>query len=169
MKKILNLKHWQLFILIVLTGAWTSPSPLQEIIRFIGLTTFLIWIYSIGIYGQIKLESLKLPTLKTKLFKLNIVAFPILLLFLGLISPERNYGTELSFLEIILIPFGIYMFFALIYSVVFACKTITMIELKKEVNFSDYLGNFLLMLFLIIGIWILQPKITKLIAETKHK
>ena len=166
MKKILNFKHWQLFILIVLTGAWTSPSPLQEIIRFIGLTTFLIWIYAIGIYGQIKLDSLKLPTLKTKLFKINIIAFPILLIILGLIAPERNYGTEFSLLEIVLIPFGLYMFYALFYCIIFACRTLSMIELKKEVNFSDYLGNFFLMLFLIIGIWILQPKITKLIAET---
>ena len=72
MKKILEFKHWHLFILIVLTGAWTSPSPLKEIINSIALVTFLIWIYAIGIYGQEKLEYLKLPTLNSKLFKINI-------------------------------------------------------------------------------------------------
>ena len=168
MKKILKFKHWQLFILIVLTGAWTSPSPLQEIIRFIGLTVFLIWIYSIGIYGQETLESYKIQTLNTKLFKINIFVFPILLTVLGLIAPEKNYGTEFNALHIILIPFMLYMFYALFYSVFFACRTISMIELKKEVTFSDYLENLLLMLFLIIGVWVLQPKITKLIVETKN-
>ena len=59
------------------------------------------------------------------------------------------------------------MFFALFQTIVFSCKTLAMIELKREVNFSDYLVNFILMLFFIIGVWILQPKITKLIAENK--
>ena len=90
MKKILKFKHWNLFILIVLTGAWTSPSPLKEIINSISILTFMIWIYAIGIYGQEKLELLNLPTLKTELFKINIVLFPILLIISFLILPEQT-------------------------------------------------------------------------------
>tara|TARA_R110002033_G_scaffold170884_1_gene214658 strand:+ start:69 stop:587 length:519 start_codon:yes stop_codon:yes gene_type:complete len=171
MKKILKFKHWQLFILIVLTGAWTSPSPLKEIINSIALITFLIWIYAIGIYGQKKLESLKLPTLKTKLFEINIILFPILLIVSFLLSPEQtaeNTQAEFNTLTILLIPIALYMFFAFFQTIVFACKTISMLELKREVKFSDYLVNLILILFLFIGIWILQPKITKLIAETEN-
>ena len=172
MKKILKFKHWQLFILIVLTAGWTSPSPLQEIIRFVGLITFLIWTYAIGIYGQEKLESLKLPTLNTKLFKINIILFPILLIVSFLLSPEQtaeNTQAEFNAQTILLIPISLYMFFALFQTIVFSCKTFAMIELKREVKFSDYLVNLILMLFFIIGVWILQPKITKLIAETENK
>ncbi|WP_298782685.1 hypothetical protein [uncultured Polaribacter sp.] len=171
MKKILKFKHWQLFILIVLTGAWTSPSPLKEIINSIALITFLIWIYAIGIYGQKKLESLKLPTLKTKLFEINIILFPFLLIVSFLLSPEQtaeNTQAEFNTLTILLIPIALYMFFAFFQTIVFACKTISMLELKREVKFSDYLVNLILILFLFIGIWILQPKITKLIAETEN-
>ena len=171
MKKILKFKHWQLFILIVLTGAWTSPSPLQEIIRFIGLSFFLTWIYAIGIYGQEKLESLKLPTLKTKLFKINIILFPILLIISFLLSPEQtaeNTQAKFNTQTILLIPISLYMFFALFQTIVFSCKTLATIELKKEVKFSDYLLNLILILFSIIGVWILQPKITKLIAVTEN-
>lgn len=168
MKRILKLKHWQLFVLIVLTGAWTSPSPLKEIINSIGLFTFVIWIYAIGFYGQEKLESLKLPTLNTKLFKINIILFPILLIIYLFLSPEQtadNTQTEFDTRTILLIPITFYMFFALFQTIIFACKTLAILELKREVKFSDYLLNFILILFLIIGIWILQPKVTKLIAE----
>tara|TARA_R110002049_G_scaffold288687_1_gene471304 strand:- start:558 stop:1076 length:519 start_codon:yes stop_codon:yes gene_type:complete len=171
MKKILKFKNWQLFILIVLTGAWTSPSPLKEIINSIALITFLIWIYAIGIYGQKKLESLKLPTLKTKLFEINIILFPILLIVSFLLSPEQtaeNTQAEFNTLTILLIPIALYMFFAFFQTIVFACKTISMLELKREVKFSDYFVNLILILFLFIGIWILQPKITKQIAETEN-
>ncbi|MCL5130545.1 hypothetical protein [Algibacter sp. L4_22] len=171
MEKILKFKHWQLFILIVLTAAWTSPSPLQEIIRFIGLITFLIWTYAIGIYGQEKLESLNLPTLDTKLFKINIVLFPILLIVSFLLSPEQtadNTQPEFNTQTILLMPITLYMFFAFFQTIVFSCKTLTILELKREVRFSDYLVNLILTLFLIIGVWILQPKITKLIAETEN-
>ncbi|NRR93560.1 hypothetical protein HSX10_18460 [Winogradskyella undariae] len=171
MKKILKFKHWQLFILIVLTAAWSSPSPLQEIIRFIGLITFLIWTYAIGIYGQEKLEYLKLPTLDTKLFKINIILFPILLIVSFLLSPEQtveNTQPEFNTQTILLMPITLYMFFAFFQTIVFSCKTLAIIELKREVKFSDYLVNLILTLFLIIGVWILQPKITKLIAETEN-
>ena len=168
MKKILKFKHWNLFILIVLTGAWTSPSPLKEIINSISILTFMIWIYAIGIYGQEKLELLNLPTLKTELFKINIVLFPILLIISFLILPEQtaeNTQSEFNIRTIIIIPITLYMFFAFFQTLVFACKTISMLELKREVEFSEYLKNLLLTLFLIFGIWVLQPKITKLIAE----
>ncbi|WP_179321168.1 hypothetical protein [Winogradskyella helgolandensis] len=171
MKKILKFKHWQLFILIVLTAAWSSPSPLQEIIRFIGLITFLIWTYAIGIYGQEKLEYLKLPTLDTKLFKINIILFPILLIVSFLLSPEQtveNTQPEFNTQTILLMPITLYMFFAFFQTIVFSCKTLAIIELKRAVKFSDYLVNLILTLFLIIGVWILQPKITKLIAETEN-
>ena len=171
MKKILKFKHWQLFIMIVLTASWSSPSPLQEIIRFIGLITFLIWTYAIGIYGQEKLEYLKLPTLDTKLFKTNIILFPILLIVSFLLSPEQtaeNTQPEFNTQTILLMPITLYMFFAFFQTIVFSCKTLAIIELKREVKFSDYLVNLILTLFLIIGVWILQPKITKLIAETEN-
>lgn len=172
MKKILKFKHWQLFILIVLTGAWTSPSPLNEIINLIALVSFSIWIYAIGIYGQEKLESLKIPSLNIKLFKINIVLFPILLVASFLLSPEQaaeNIQPEFNTLEMLRVPISFYMLFAFFQIIVFSSKTLTMIELERKVKLSDYLGNLILFLFLVIGIWVLQPKITRLIAKTENK
>ena len=167
MKRILSFKHWQLFLLIVITGAWTSPSPLKEIINSISFITFSIWIYAIGVYGHEKIEQMGLPTFNLKLFKANIILVPILILFVVIIAPTPTEEAETKFdlLTAVLIPIGLYLIFAVFQTVIFACKTLATIELKRQVVFSDYLTNLILVLFLFVGIWILQPKITRLIAN----
>jgi hypothetical protein len=45
------------------------------------------------------------------------------------------------------------------------CKTLATLELKREVTFGDYFVNLLLMLFIFVGVWILQPKIARLIVD----
>ena len=45
-----------------------------------------------------------------------------------------------------------------------AAKTIKTVELQKKVTFSDFAGEFFLLWFSPIGIWILQPKINKFVA-----
>ena len=87
MERILNFKHWHLFLLIVLTGAWTSPSTTKEIINSISIITALIWIYSIGFYGQAKITELGLPELNLKHFKFNIILIPVLIVLIYIISP----------------------------------------------------------------------------------
>jgi hypothetical protein len=79
MKRILSFKHWQLFILIFITGAWVSPSPLNEIVHSVSIVTFSIWIYSIGVYGQERIQQLGLPAMNVKLFKANAIIVPVLL------------------------------------------------------------------------------------------
>jgi hypothetical protein len=46
----------------------------------------------------------------------------------------------------------------------FAAKTLAKVEYQREVTFNDYFPNFLLIAIPVWGIWILQPKINKLIA-----
>lgn len=168
MKRILTFKHWQLFSLIVITGAWTSPSPLKEIINSISLVTFTIWIYAIGVYGQERVATLGLPTLNLKLFKTNILLLPILLIIVYTLAPEQKAEdpqTEFSLQTILLMPIALYLFFAIFQTVIFACKTLATIELKRDVTFGDYFVNLILIGILIIGVWILQPKITRLISD----
>jgi hypothetical protein len=47
----------------------------------------------------------------------------------------------------------------------FAAKTLKTVELKREATFSDFVGEFFLIWFNFIGIWILQPKINKIIQS----
>ena len=53
--------------------------------------------------------------------------------------------------------------FGIFHTMYFAAKTIKCVELKRNVTFSDIAGEFFLIWFFPIGVWILQPRINKLI------
>jgi hypothetical protein len=44
-------------------------------------------------------------------------------------------------------------------------KTIKTVELQREVNFSEFIGEFFMIWFYFIGIWILQPKINRMVKQ----
>ena len=165
MEKILNFKHWHLFILIVLLGAWTSPSPLKEIINSIAGLTFLTWIYSIGVFGQEKLKELGLQTSDTKFFKINIFLIALLTVTINLFSKET---TDFEISDIIIVPFALYLIFSIFYTAIFAIKTLTKIELKKEIEFSDWILNFIMLIILFVGIWFIQPKVNKYLGTAEQ-
>jgi hypothetical protein len=175
MKKLLSFKHWQLFLLFI-CGAWTSPSPLKEIINSAGLVTFTFWIYAIGVNGQYRIEELGLKMMNVKLFKANVIivgTFCLIGLIYAATQAQPNEVNEAPNTfqpkDAIFIVAGLYLFFAIFQTLIFACKTIAKIELRREVSFGDYISNLLMMLFLFVGIWILQPKISRLIATEKQE
>jgi hypothetical protein len=57
---------------------------------------------------------------------------------------------------------------SIFYAMIFAAKTLKSAELNKEAKISDYLGDFFLIWFYPIGIWILQPRIHKLIKKEEN-
>ena len=65
----------------------------------------------------------------------------------------------------ILIPLHLFSMFCMFYLLYFCSKTIKSIELKREALFGDYIGEFLLLWFFVIGIWIIQPKINKMVDK----
>jgi hypothetical protein len=62
----------------------------------------------------------------------------------------------------IIFPVHIFSMFCIFYCLYFVAKTIKTAELQREVTFSDFIGEFFLVWFHFIGIWILQPKINKM-------
>lgn len=63
-----------------------------------------------------------------------------------------------------IIPLHLLSIFCIFYCMAFVAKTIQTAESQRTVSFGDYIGNFFLIWFLPIGVWILQPKINELIA-----
>lgn len=168
MERILKFKHWQLFLLIFICGSWVSPSPLQEIINSIALITFFIWAYSIGIFGQKRINKQGFKKGNVNFFKINllvVLVYFILSFFVIKEEVQNNYNTDFTIIDLVLMLFSFYAFFAFIYISVFISKTITTLDLKKEVAFSEYLTSLLFIVFFPIGIWFIQPKVTKLIAK----
>jgi hypothetical protein len=64
----------------------------------------------------------------------------------------------------IVVPMHLFSMFCIFYSLYFIAKTFKTVELQREVTFSDFVGEFFLIWFYPIGIWIIQPKINKMIA-----
>ena len=66
---------------------------------------------------------------------------------------------------ILIIPLHLFAIFCNFHTVYFVAKTFKTVELQREVSFSDFVGEFFLLWFYPIGVWILQPKINKMIEE----
>jgi hypothetical protein len=166
MREFLTLKHWQLFLLIVICGAWVSPSPLREIINGISFITCFCWIFAIGKYGDLRIKELGIKPLNVRLFTFNLVLIAIFfaILLIQSVSPFIPVSDTFTIWQI---PFDLlllYFVVAAIQTLLFACKTMVTIESRREVSFSNYFPTFLLMLFLFIGVWIIQPRVYRIFS-----
>ena len=65
----------------------------------------------------------------------------------------------------VIIPLHLFSMFCIFYCLYFVAKTFKTVELQREVSFSDFAGEFFLFWFFPIGIWIVQPKINKMIED----
>lgn len=113
--------------------------------------------------------------LKAKHWQLFLLTFGVPMIFQLLItgSMVSDIGMEsnpdpmvmFSYMKFFPIMMIIFMgvFFCVIYSLYFVAKTFKTVELQREVKFSDFAGEFFMIWFYPIGIWIIQPKINKMI------
>ena len=63
----------------------------------------------------------------------------------------------------LIIPFHLFAMFCIFYCLYFVSKVFKTVELQRKVAFSDFAGEFFMIWFFIVGIWIIQPKINKMI------
>lgn len=54
---------------------------------------------------------------------------------------------------------------AYLFCIHFNAKLLKSVELKREAMFSEFSSDFLLILFFPIGIWIIQPRLNKIIRN----
>jgi hypothetical protein len=163
MKLFLQLKHWQLFLI------WF----LAEIIFFatqktaIWILTFLLfeftiigWIYAIGKVVNNLNETNKVENYREDWW---FVIYIITIMPFGYYTRSFDSGPELSAFWIF-VP-GLVGFVSGIKMINFSAKALAQYEEKKDLKFSEYTNEFLLILFVIIGIWILQPKLNKMFGN----
>ena len=68
----------------------------------------------------------------------------------------------------IIFPLHLFSMFCIFHTLYFVAKTFKTAELKKEVSFSDFAGEFFLIWFYPIGVWIVQPKINRMIEQQQQ-
>jgi hypothetical protein len=177
MKKLLTLKHWQLFGLLVIIPMIiqfflmgylltnNNPSIMQitfpfVLIVYIGL--FFSWFYVLGTNLYRKLP----PTATMNLTKFKIfLFFPVIyMLFLsvfmaGMFSEISTAGEPNPGIFAIIFPLHLFAMFCIFYCLYFNAKALKTVEWQRPVTFSDFAGEFFLIWFFPIGIWIIQPRI----------
>ena len=185
-EKFLRAKHWQIFMItfglpfliqiitMPMTIAGNDPMIMMKIfpiimILFIG--GFLGWFWSIGVGLQNKIPSN--VTMKVKKFKVFLIIPLVYMLFISLsmgsmFNGAFENGQEPSAGFIggmvgIIVPLHLFSMFCIFYCLYFVAKTFKTVELQKEVSFSAFAGEFFMIWFFPIGIWIIQPKINKMI------
>ena len=143
-----------------------SFMPLIMAVYIFGL---MGWFYSIAIGLQRKIpEPYKMKINRFKIFfyipvvYISVFIFAIVMMFgnysLGLNVTPNLLGTIFA----LVVPIHIFSAFCMFYIMYFVSKTIKTVELQREVTFSDYAGEFFMLWFYFIGVWILQPKINKM-------
>lgn len=193
MAKLLNLKHWQLFLLIfgvpiifqwvVSSMVMTSLSPIKiltatliVVILFFGL--FFSWVYTLGTYLHKKLPEtvrMNLTLFKVSFFILLVYMLIIPVFLMGMLIDVSYsilvFGAKApSFASVdLLFLFSMISFFCFFYCIYFNAKALLTVERQKPVTFGDFVGEFFLFWFFLIGLWILQPRINKLFETSNSK
>lgn len=187
MKKLLTLRHWQLFLIMVvlpltihMTVMWLAIAGRNWRLLFtvlpwvISCFTILYfgWMYTLGTHLVQKLP----PGVRMNVNRFKIL-LSIPLVYLGVIGiammkfPAQTWAGEsdvsmMAGQAIALLHLG--SLCCIFYVLYFNAKALRSVELQKEASFSDCFGEFFLYWFFPVGIWILQPRINKLF-ETQEK
>ncbi len=141
------------------------------IVMILLMATQFGWFWSVAIGLQTKVpENVKMKIKKFKIFffipmvYLILISIAMMVGLCGVIENGEflNVGLIAS-LFIIVIPLHLFSMFCTFYSLYFVAKTYKTVELQREVSFSDSAGEFFMIWFYPIGIWIVQPKINKMI------
>jgi hypothetical protein len=147
---------------------------LFPILMIIFMGVFFGWFWSIAIGLQNKIPS----TVKMKVTKFKIFFFIpmvyMLFITIGIGSlftwlPEAAKSGEQPDVGLfgigmaVIFPLHLFSMFCIFYCLYFVAKTFKTVELQRETTFSDFAGEFFLIWFYPVGIWIVQPKVNKIV------
>ena len=140
----------------------TMNSRLFYLTLLIYLIVLIGWLFLVGkFYNRINKKH------KIENYKENFW-FALWLFSLFIIGIEMFYiELNINFNPIIKILASSVSFFSMIMTANFSAKAYSQYESKKELKFGNYFWNFVLILYFIIGVWIIQPKINKEIGIRK--
>lgn len=185
MNLFLRAKHWQLFLVtfgipLILQCFWIYNLVLhvfhdgaifRQYLQFFPAIILLcagpllFWQWSVAV----ELQKIIPPGMRGTITKFKIFLFvPVIYFWLliaaafYLIPTTDNYAGSIvvSFSAFVLIH--LFTMFCIFYCIHFVAKTLKTAELQRIVSFGDFVGEFFLIWFYPIGIWILQPRINVL-------
>ncbi|MDF2430993.1 MAG: hypothetical protein JWP44_624 [Mucilaginibacter sp.] len=140
------------------------------LVVFIG--TLFGWFWAVGVGLQKMVPSvIKMKVTTFKVFFFIPLAYLLLIAIgMGMLFSNSFFGNITSsnnpapfFIGFaVIFPLHIFSMFCIFYCLYFSARTIKTIELQRPVTFSDFAGEFFLIWFFFIGVWIIQPRINKM-------
>ena len=172
---------FQIFMMITMLSSIqnANPSDVPQIFEYMWFFPIIMvmvmgiqfgWFWSIAIGLQNKVpQGVKMKVKKFKVF----FFFPVIylsLLCIGMMTLFYSFTIEgigvngglVAALLGIIIPMHLFAVFCVFYSIYFVAKTFKTVELQREVGFGDFMGEFLMIWFYPLGIWIIQPKVNRI-------
>lgn len=144
------------------------------VLSMMSMGVYFAWLYAVSM-GLRKIFPTSVNySLKTfKAFFIIPIVFYCALIFLisFIVSGSLEFFIEenpiifIIVMLVIVVPMSIFSAVCMIYLNYFAAKSYKTALLQREVRFKDFVGEFFLIYFLPVGIWILQPKINKLFSR----
>jgi hypothetical protein len=160
MKVYFKLKHWQLFIIWILGAIFcvlTENTPYWFLAQMFFTILLIGWIYSISKINQvIRARSRKIELVDILFLLLLIASLPYISQMRRLESSSANKFVLIGSLAISFIAFFLL--------VVISAKRLKGFETKQSLIVFNYMEYYLYLLFIPIGVWIIQPKLNKLIT-----
>lgn len=174
----LKLKHWQLFLVTwgipIILNFFTIGNP----VMIIRLAPYIMVFFVVGTFGWIwSIATVLHPKLPAHV-KINLNVFKILfaipmVYIVGLliwmanifsgpsVEPADDNGAMIA---LIIIPLHLISMFCIFMSLRFAVKIMKSVELGRMAKVGDYIGDFLLVWMMPIGVWFVQPRLN-ILAE----
>jgi len=164
------------------TGRQPDPMVMFRYMKLLPLIViFLVlvmmgWYWSVGVGLQKDLPAT--VTMQTTRFKVFLIVpavyAVVMMVFMAMlinqvfdmvgsdVPPDSIAFPSMMMFPFIIMPLQLFAVFCYFHNMYFVAKTIKTVELQRPTTFSDFIGEFFLIWFYPIGIWILQPRINAL-------
>ena len=178
MIKILKLKHWQLFSLIVffpIVGSFlfvflitSYPGKTEEYLKIVFIADcvsaliFISWLFNLGI--QLRKLLPAAVNLKLGLFRISIFIVCSFLIYVLLweLNLNSSYEFQNTTILYLLYPLSLLGLFYTNYIVSIEIKSV---ETKRKCSFKESILEFILICVFPVGVWIIQPRINKIFND----
>jgi hypothetical protein len=179
MRFLLRLRHWQLFLitwgvpLIMNAYAFSDPILMLRIFPYVMLL-FTVgtfgWMWAIGTEAHKRLPAD--VSMNLTMFRIFLIV-PVLYILVIILAMQTEvfFGNEgegmsagLTIVPVLLVVHLLSMVFIFL-ALRFAAKALKSAELGRLAKFGDYAGEFFMIWFSIIGMWVLQPKLNKMVKH----
>jgi hypothetical protein len=94
-----------------------------------------------------------------------MVIIPVFAVSMVLSSSSGNNANPAIFA--LIVPLHLFSMICMFYCLYFNAKALKTVEWQKPVTFKDFAGEFFLLWFFPIGVWIIQPRLNNLFGDQR--